>query len=435
MISNRASEFDFDVIIIGAGPTGSAAGAMLAEYGHRVLIVDKDDFPRYHIGESMIPYCYFALERLGLVQAMSTAPFTVDKHSVQFVGLDGAQTTPFYFNTHTDHPCAKTWQVRRSDFDGLLLNHALKRGVHVMHGITVRDFVMQNGAIVGVHATDDEGQTMTWRAPITIDASGRGLVAVNRFRWRQVDPRLRKMAIWTYYEGAMRDPGIDEGATTVAYVEDKGWFWYIPLPDDIVSVGVVAEKQALFARSNDPGTVFDEQVSIQPWIKRHIEPGKRVGDHRATGDFSYRSRYCAADGLVLAGDAFAFLDPVFSSGLFLALDGGVRVADAVHEALEQQDWRAEQFEAYGQAVCQGIEAMRQLVYVFYDANFSFGTFLRAHPEFRSDLTDLLIGHVMKDYRPMFQAISEYAHVPPPLSYGGPCKEPLDRRADPSSTMV
>jgi flavin-dependent dehydrogenase len=389
-----------------------------------VIVVDKERFPRYRIGESMIPYCWFALERLGLLDAMDSGNFSVPKHSVQFVAPDGTQTTPFYFNTHIDHPCARTWQVRRTDFDRVLLDHARTSGAQIMQGMTVRDLCCHGGAIVGVDATDEEGTEYAFRAPITIDASGRGLLAVNRLRWRVADPHLQKMSIWTYYKGAKRDPGLDEGATTVAYIEDKGWFWYIPLPDDTVSVGVVAEKSALFSNGDSLESIFDRKVAGQAWIADHIRSGRCIAEHKATGDYSYRSRYCAANGLVLAGDAFAFLDPVFSSGLFLALDGGVRVADAVHIALRDGDTGAAQFAAYGQAVCHGIEAMRRLVYAFYDPGFSFGSFLRAHPEFRRDVTDLLIGHVLKDYDPMFAAIGAYAAIPAPLSHGSPMIEPL-----------
>ena len=148
------------------------------------------------------------------------------------------------------------------------------------------------------------------------------------------DPQLNKLAIWTYYRGAKRDPGIDEGNTTVAYVPERGWFWYIPLKDDIVSVGIVAEKDYLFSESKDPATIIAREIERNAWIKDHLSIGEQFGEYRVTSEFSYRSKYCAADGLLLAGDAFAFLDPVFSSGVFLALKSGEMAAEAVDAALD-----------------------------------------------------------------------------------------------------
>ena len=141
------------------------------------------------------------------------------------------------------------------------------------------------------------------------------------------------MAVWTYYRGALRDPGIDEGSTTVAMVPERGWFWYIPLPDDVVSVGVVAEKDYLFGQPRDLADIFHGEVEKNLWIKQHLAQGRQFGKYHTTREYSYRGEYSAEDGLVLVGDAFAFLDPVFSSGVYLALKSGELAADAVHEAL------------------------------------------------------------------------------------------------------
>jgi len=274
--------------------------------------------------------------------------------------------------------------------------------------------------VVGVAAEGPDGAIRELRAPITIDASGRDLFAARRAGWRVADEKLKKIAIWTYYEGAVRDPGMDAGATTVAYLPDKGWFWYIPLPNDTVSVGVVAERDYLHRNGKgDLDALFAREVEVQPWIRDHLAPGRKTAPCRVTGDYSYRSQHCAADGLVLAGDAFAFLDPVFSSGVFLALQSGVTAADAVDEALAAGDVGAGRFEAYGEQFRQGIEAMRRLVHAFYDTTFSFGEFLKAHPDKARDLTDCLIGNVYKDLDPMFEALGEFARIPAPLEHGRP----------------
>src|SRR4029079_8798009 len=188
--------------------------------------------------------------------------------------------------------------------------------------ITVRDMIQENGVVTGVTASGAGGAIREFTAPVTIDATGRDALSLARNGWKVRDPVLNKIAIWTYYKGALRDPGLDEGATTVAYVPEKGWFWYIPLYENIVSAGVVAEKDYLYNGTKDLATIFHREVEKNAWLKEHLAVGEQFGPYRVTGEYSYRSKHCAADGLILAGDAFGFLDPVFSSGVFLALRSG-----------------------------------------------------------------------------------------------------------------
>ncbi|MHC5003606.1 MAG: NAD(P)/FAD-dependent oxidoreductase, partial [Planctomycetota bacterium] len=215
---------DWDVLVIGAGPAGTAAAAIIAEHGHRVLIVERDAFPRYRLGESLIPYCWHALNRLGMVEKLDAAACTVKKHSVQFVGLEGGTPTPFYFNQHTDEDLARTWQVVRSEFDRMMLDTALGRGAQVAFRATARELIRDGETVVGVRVEDADGARRELRSSLVIDASGRDLFSVGLNEWRVPDPKLKKIAMWTYFRGAVRDPGIDEGATTVAYLPDKGWF-------------------------------------------------------------------------------------------------------------------------------------------------------------------------------------------------------------------
>jgi flavin-dependent dehydrogenase len=408
----------YDVIIIGAGPAGSSASAVLAQKGRRVLALEREKFPRYHIGESLIPYSYFPLERIGMIEKMKASSFP-KKYSVQFVTPDGKQSIPFYFFKHLEHEASCTWQVVRGDFDKMLMENAREKGAEIHEETRATELLHDGDSVVGVKAVGKDGEEFEVRAPITIDATGRDAFSMMRNKWRVRDPYLNKIAVWTYYKGAKRDPGVDEGATTVAYVPEKGWFWYIPLPDDIISVGVVAEKDYLYNGTRDLAEIFQREVKNNTWIEEHLAQGTQVGEYRVTGEYSYRSKYCAADGLVLIGDAFAFLDPVFSSGVFLALRSGELAGDAVDAALDAQDYSAARFTAYGDEMRKGIEAMRRLVYTFYDHNFSFGAFLKKHPNFHGDITDCLIGNSHLDYGPMFEAISKFAAVPPPLEHGRP----------------
>jgi len=408
----------YDAIVIGGGPAGSAAAAVLASKGRRVLLVEKEKFPRYHIGESLIPYTYFPLERLGLIERMKASHF-VKKYSVQFVSTDGTASQPFYFFQRLKHDAANTWQVLRSEFDQMLLDNAREKGTEVREETLVREMIQENGAVAGVRAVSKNGEALEFRAPITLDATGRDALSVTRNGWKVRDPYLNKIAVWTYYKGALRDPGIDEGATTIAYVPYKGWFWYIPLAGDTVSVGVVAEKDYLYNGTRDLTSIFHREVAKNAWVEQHLAAGQQFGPYRATGEYSYRSRHCAADGLVLIGDAFAFLDPVFSSGVFLALRSGELAADAVDAALTAGNVSASQFSEYGAQLCQGIEAMRRLVYTFYDHEFSFRQFVDHYPDLHGDLTDCLMGNLFRDFEPLFDAIAKFAAVPEPLAHGKP----------------
>jgi flavin-dependent dehydrogenase len=411
----------YDAIVIGCGPSGAAFSSVLASKGRRVIVLEREKFPRYHIGESLIPYTYFPLERMGMIEKMKASHF-VNKHSVQFVSPDGRASHPFYFFKQLKHPAAHTWQVLRSEFDQLLMENAREKGAEVIEEMTVRETIQKDGYVTGVRATTAGGETVEYHAPITVDATGRDAFAVTRCGWKVRDPYLNKIAVWTYYKGALRDPGIDEGATTVAYVPEKGWFWYIPLAGDIVSVGIVAEKDYLQRGSRDPAEIFQREVKNNVWIEQHLAAGEQVGPYRVTGEYSYRSRYCAANGMVLIGDAFAFLDPVFSSGVFLALQSGELAADVVDAALTEGNYSAARFTDYGKQMCYGIESMRRLVYAFYDHAFSFRTFIDKYPGLAGDLTDCLMGKLFADFDPLFQAVADFARVPGRLEHGLPLAE-------------
>jgi len=415
-------EKPIDVLIIGAGPAGTSAAALLTEQGHRVLVLEREKFPRYHIGESMLPFCYEPLKRLGLIEKLKDSHFT-KKYSVQFISPNGKASQPFYFfNRYDRDTIAQTWQVLRSEFDALLVENARARGATILEGVTVTSLLREGERVVGVRTRDEDGDEREYRAPITLDCSGKEAFAAVRNQWRVKDPFLNKVAVWTYYKGAKRDPGIDEGATTVAMVPEKGWFWYIPQHDDMVSVGVVAEGKYLSrdgVRSSE--AMFNREIEQNAWIKKYLSEGTQVGPFFITSEFSFHARHCGCEGLLLVGDAFCFLDPVFSSGLMLALKSGVMAADAVHEALVARDFSPERFAGYAALLRQGIENMRKLVYAFYDPNFSFGKLTDKYPELADEVTDCLSGDVNKDFSKLWAGIREFASLPDDLPIGQPLK--------------
>jgi len=409
---------NYDAIVVGAGPAGSSTAALLAEKGHDVLVVEKEKFPRYHVGESLMPFCYFPLERLGLVDTLMESA-NPRKYCVQFVRQDGFLSQPFYFFQHFDHPSSTTWQVWRSEFDKMILDKARANGASVMEETKAKGLIKNGDRVEGIKVESKDMGALELRAPIVVDASGRDCFAAHKQKWMIRDPQLKKIALWTYYKGAKRDPGLDEGATTVAYLPDKGWFWYIPLSGDMVSVGIVAERDYLFNGSTkDHKEIFQREVQNNQWIKEHLAEAEQTGEYRITGEYSYRNRYCASEGLVLAGDALGFLDPVFSSGVFLALKSGVMLADEIDSALRKGDLSAKSFDQYGKRMQSSIETMRKIVYAFYDKDFSFGDIAKRGEHLRAALTDCLIGNVDdNEFRELFDAMSDVADLPEPIEHG------------------
>jgi flavin-dependent dehydrogenase len=389
-------ETHVDVVVIGGGPSGSTTSTLIAQKGHSVRLFERDRFPRFHIGESLIPETYWVLKRLNMLDKMKKSHF-VKKCSVQFVNSKGRLSEPFYFTDHRPHECSETWQVLRSEFDLLMLQNAEEHGVQVHQETRVREVLFEGDRATGVRVQYSDGREEIVRAKVVVDASGQSAFIASRFKLLIKDPELKKGAVWTYFKGAYRDTGRDEGATLVLQTTDrKGWFWYIPLHDDVMSVGIVRPFDELFAGGKDHETIYNEELDNCPEVKRRVSMGTRCDRYHATKDYSYRASRCAGDGWVLVGDAHGFLDPLYSSGVLLALKSGQLAADAVCEGLDKDDLSAEQLGSWGPEFNAGMDRMRRLVCEYYDG-FSFGRFVRKHPHFKGHLTDLLIGNLWEDH--------------------------------------
>ena len=384
-----------DVIVIGGGPAGSTTATLIAQKGHKVQLFERMKFPRFHIGESLIPETYWVLGRLGMLDKMKKSHF-VQKHSVQFVSAAGKMSAPFYFWDNKPHECSQTWQVARSEFDQMMLENAREHGVDAVEGAHVRDVLFDGDKAVGVIVRYPCGTEKEVWAKVVVDASGQSGIIQHKFKLRVWDPELNKGAVWTYWENAYRDTGKDEGATIVLQTANKqGWFWYIPLHDNRVSIGVVAPFDYLFKGRNDHEKTYQEEVALNPAIQERTANAKRVTGYFATRDYSYRATKVAGDGWVLVGDAFGFLDPLYSSGVLLALKSGELAADAICEGFEANDLSAEQLGKWGPNFNVGVDRMRRLVCEFYDG-FNFGKFIREYPDLRGTVTDLLIGDLFTD---------------------------------------
>jgi flavin-dependent dehydrogenase len=386
---------DPDVVVIGGGPAGATAATLLAQAGLRVTLFERERFPRFHIGESLIPETYWVLQRLNMLPKMQASHF-VKKYSVQFVNAAGRLSAPFYFWDNKPHECSQTWQVVRSEFDKMMLDNAREQGVDVHEGTRVVDVLFEQDRAVGVSIQGADDTTREVRASVVVDASGQIGVLQNRFRLRVWDPILNKGAVWTYWRGAYRDSGKDEGATMVLQTADRtGWFWYIPLHDDLVSVGIVAPARTMLRGRGAREQIYAAALAQCPAVADRISGAARETGYFVTKDYSYRATENAGDGWVMIGDAYAFLDPLYSSGVLLALRSGEMAADAIVDGLNSGDTSGAQLGRWKATYDQGVDRMRRLVCEYYDG-FSFGAFVRNYPELRGTVTDLLIGDLFTD---------------------------------------
>lgn len=398
---------DYDVIVIGAGPAGSAVATFLAREGQRVLIVERDKFPRFKVGESLIPATFSSLERLGVLDQLKTSPFP-KKYSVQFYSQSGKASAPFYFSETETEEQAQTWQVLRSEFDQMLLDNAKQSGVEVQTGVSVKQVLMDGDRAVGVRIQNGTMKNLSSR--LVIDASGQRAILARQLKIQRQDPRLKMAAVFTHFENAHRDEGIDEGATLILHTKNKdSWFWYIPLPDNRVSVGVVGPiEHMIHDRQGNPQQIFDDELAHCPGLIPRLENARQTMDMKVLNDFSYSATHAAGEGWMLVGDAFCFLDPIYSSGVLLALASAELAADTALAALKTNDLSAQRLGAYEPRMREGIRAFRHLVYAFYDKRFSFAGFLRRHPEHRDAVVKILVGDVFdRDFDTFFRDIEAF----------------------------
>ena len=355
----------YDVAIIGGGPAGSTAAALLARAGRRVIVFEREKFPRFHIGESLLPFSMKAFTRLGLHEKFLRAGF-MKKFGGEIVGACSESGTKFYFKdgyrSQTDH----AYQVTRGDFDKVLLDHAAECGAEVHEETSVDQVEFSNDEVeLGIKCN---GSFHSIRARYVIDASGRTSVLGRKFKIKKTYDHLQKLSIFAHYDGVWRAEGIDGTLTVLIRAIDR-WFWLIPLSAERTSVGVVLDAEA-FRNSKLRAEDFLEQaLSEQPIIAKRMTDARRVSQVYVEADFSYRSARLHGDRWLLAGDAAGFIDPIFSSGVFLAVFSSELCADVLNEVLDHPRKARRLFAGYERAVNRAMDIYLRFVNAWYTKEF------------------------------------------------------------------
>jgi flavin-dependent dehydrogenase len=364
--------FDCDVLVAGGGPAGSAAASWLARAGHRVVLVERDRFPRFHIGESLLASVNDVFRAIGADEAIRAAGFP-QKWGATFMPADGSVERYLDFSTSPDVSAPQTWQVPRATFDHLLLRHAAASGADVRERHRVLDAAFDAGGVTAtVQQTDDGGAAapFTIRARALVDASGRGSLLSRKFGLRVDEPLLANVAVFSHYSGVPRPDGRRAGDIRIVARRDLGWFWLIPISAGLTSVGVVLPRAAFtpFA-ALEHDLALDRAIAETPAVARLLADARREWPVRVEKDFSFGSRAYAGDRFVLAGDAGSFLDPVFSTGVAIALESGLEAAQAIGAGLRAGDLSARRFARYARRQRRRFRSFRRFVVGFYTPEF------------------------------------------------------------------
>jgi flavin-dependent dehydrogenase len=355
----------YDVAIIGGGPAGSTAAALLAQAGRRVIVFEREKFPRFHIGESLLPFSMKAFTRLGLEEKLSRAGF-IKKYGGEIIGACSDTGTKFYFKdgyrSQTDH----SYQVTRGDFDKVLLDHARESGAQVHEQTAVDEIEFLDGRVEV--AAKSNGSSHAIQARYLVDASGRTSFLSRQFKIKKTYDHLHKLSIFAHYDGVWRPEGIDGTLTVLVRAVDR-WFWLIPLTAERTSVGVVLDSEA-FRKSKLSAEDFLEQaLAGQPTVAKRMTNARRVSKAYVEADFSYRSERLYGERWLLTGDAAGFIDPIFSSGVFLAIFSGENCADVLNEVLDRPSKARRLFARYARSVNRAMDVYLRFVNAWYTKEF------------------------------------------------------------------
>lgn len=348
-----------DVLIIGGGPAGSTAAAILAEKGRHVVLLEKDRHPRFHIGESLLPQNLRIFDRLGIRADIDR--IGVYKPGARFVSDAHGKHTVFSFAAGLNQDYTYAHQVRRSEFDQLLFGKAAAVGAELHEGVRVMDVTLDAAGGHVVTARDEAGVTRRWRARFLIDASGRDTVLATRLATKERNPHNTTAALYAHFRGVKPFDAEEDGNITI-HLFDHGWFWMIPLPEGITSIGVVGKQDFFKRRKGSFEEFFAEALAMSPSVTARMGKAERISAVTATGNYSYTSKVMHGDGWLMVGDAYAFIDPIFSSGVLLAMASGEMGAEAAHVWLDAPARAVRMIRDFERKVKRALGSLSWLIY-------------------------------------------------------------------------
>jgi len=353
--------FDCDVLVVGGGPSGSTAAALLQRRGYRVIQLEKDRHPRFHIGESLLPCNLPIMEELGVLEKVRA--LGVLKLGADFPAGGERQYQTFHFRRALGNSPPHAFQVKREEFDQMLFEHARESGVDARERVKVERVEVTGIGTVAAHTRDADGNTSTLRARYLVDASGRDTLLGNALKLKRKNDLHQSAAIFAHFSGVERRPGDDSGNISI-YNFEYGWCWFIPLRDGVMSVGCVCWPEYLKQRRGRNEAFLLDTLKMMPDAWARMTAADMISDVRVTGNYSYTSSRMAGPGWVMVGDAYAFVDPVFSSGVYLAMHSGKQAAALVDEALREPASEAALQAAFTRRIRRGVRVFSWFIYRF-----------------------------------------------------------------------
>jgi flavin-dependent dehydrogenase len=348
-----------DVLVIGGGPAGSTIAALLAQKGRHVVVLEKDRFPRFHIGESLLPLNLSLFERLGVADEVER--IGVYKPGAEVISDEHAQAATFRFDHNPYLSVGHSYHVRRADFDKLLLDNSRRLGATVLECTRVTDIALCAEGRSRVTAVGSDGVRSVWFPRFLVDASGRDTLLLRRLGLKRVDKRNNTAAVFGHFRNVPRRNGSAEGVITM-HLFQHGWFWMIPLPDNVMSVGLVGTRSFFRTRAEGLDSFFARAVAASPGVAERMIHAEPIGPLVATGNYSYASRRYGGDGYILIGDAAAFIDPLFSSGVMMAMSSGAFGAEVVHAWLDDTNLGRRLMRKYERRIRRGLNSLSWLIY-------------------------------------------------------------------------